>query len=215
MLIEAIEIMRTLWTGEFTNYYGEYFTVEGAKLYSHPQQDLPLLIAASGPKAADIAGTYGDGLIATSPDKKLVKQFEKLAGTEKPKYAQITVSYDTNEEKAKKIAHRYWRFTALPSPLSSDLRLPMDFDKASSIVTPDQVAESIVCGANAEDYLSEISKYTSAGFTNIYLHQVGPNQQGFMQFAENELLPELKRKFGRKRITQPSRQLSPRANSRN
>lgn len=215
MLREAIAIIKILWTGEFTNYFGKYFTVEGAKLYSHPEEQLPLLVAASGAKAATLAGELGDGLISTGPEKKVIKQFEKSGGSGKPTFAQITVSYDQNEEKAKKIAHRYWRFTALPSPLSSDLRLPMDFDKASSILTPDQIAETIICGANIEDYINEVSKYVSAGFNNIYFHQVGPNQDGFLRFSENELLPGLKRRFGRKRVAPPSRQISPRINNRN
>jgi len=79
----------------------------------------------------------------------------------------------------------------------------------------EQVSQSIICGANPDDYLHEVSKYVSAGFENIYIHQVGPNQDGFMSFAENELLPELKRKFGRRRITQPARQLPRRSQTKN
>ena len=176
---EAIEIMRMLWTGEFVDYFGSFYTVEGAKLYTHPREPLPIIVGASGPKAASLAGTLGDGLISTDANREIIKIFEKNGGASKPKYAQITVSYDQNAEKAKRTAHKYWRFTGLPSPLNTELRLPYDFDKASSIVTPDMVTESIVCGPNVEDYLDEIQKYVSAGFDNLYIHQVGPNQDAF------------------------------------
>ena len=110
------------------------------------------------------------------------------------------MSYDQNAEKAKRTAHKYWRFTGLPSPLNTELRLPYDFDKASSIVTPDMVTESIVCGPNVEDYLDEIQKYVSAGFDNLYIHQVGPNQDAFLDFAEKELLPAFQKKYKAKKM---------------
>ena len=37
----------------------------------------------------------------------------------------------------------------------------------------------------------KIAAYRDAGFDHIYLHQVGPDQQGFMRFYERSLLPEL------------------------
>ena len=206
MFVEAIEILRQLWTGEFTDYFGIYYTVEGAKLYSAPEDDIPLIISAYGPKAAEIAGRYGDGFITTSPSKQLVKQFDKIAGPGKPKYAQITVCFDTDRERAKRTAHKYWRFTGLPSPLNTELRLPMDFDKASALVTVDKVAESIVCGPDVDQYIQSIQEYVNAGFDNIYIHQVGPNQDAFFDFAEKELLPEFRRKFSRKRLSVSPRQ---------
>jgi coenzyme F420-dependent glucose-6-phosphate dehydrogenase len=211
MFVESIEIIKALWSGQLTNYFGVYYTVDGAKLYSSPQTNIPLIISAYGPKACEIAGKYGDGFITTSPDKKLVKQFEKIAGEEKPKYAQITICYDTDKSRAIKMAHRYWKFTGLPSPMNTELRLPGDYDKAATLVTPDLVSDQIVCGDNTDDILQEIQKYATAGFDHIYIHQVGPNQENFLKFAEKELLPKankLFRKEKRNNITAANKSLS-------
>lgn len=199
MLIEAIEIMQTLWTGELTNFYGNYYTVEGAKLYTHPHSPIPLIISAYGEHAARLAAKYGDGFISTAPNKQLVKEFEKNGGMGKRKFAQITVCYDQNIERAKKTAYEYWKFTGLPNPLNTELRLPQDFDSASQLVTIDTLAKSIVCGPDIHDYMQQIQTYISAGFTDIYLHQVGPNQEAFFTFAEEELLPAFEKKFNRQK----------------
>ena len=61
-LIEAITIIRELWTGQPVRHKGAHYTVDG-KLYDPPAQPIPLLLAANGPKAMKLAGEHGDGLI--------------------------------------------------------------------------------------------------------------------------------------------------------
>jgi hypothetical protein len=69
------------------------------------------------------------------------------------------------------------------------LALPLYFDEGSKNVTPDQVAESVVCGPDPQKYIEKIQAFADAGFTHVYLHQVGPDQPGFFDFAKRELLP--------------------------
>ena len=61
-LIEAVTIIRQLWTGQPLQHKGAHYTVDG-KLYDPPAQPIPLLLAANGPKAMKLAGEHGDGLI--------------------------------------------------------------------------------------------------------------------------------------------------------
>ena len=42
-----------------------------------------------------------------------------------------------------------------------------------------------------EPYLELIRKYDDAGFTHVYLHQIGDNQDEFADFAKRELMPKL------------------------
>ena len=69
MLEEAVSIIRELWTGETVDVEGKYFTVENARLYTLPEDPPPILVAAGGPKAAELAGRIGDGLVNFAPDK--------------------------------------------------------------------------------------------------------------------------------------------------
>src|SRR5580658_5993359 len=62
---EALEIMHRLFQGEKLTFDGEHYTTTTAKLYSPPVGALPILMAAGGPKSAQFAGQYADGLITS------------------------------------------------------------------------------------------------------------------------------------------------------
>jgi len=62
---EALEIIHRLFAGEKVSFDGTYYKTETAKLYSPPVGPLPVMMAAGGPKSADFAGRYADGLITS------------------------------------------------------------------------------------------------------------------------------------------------------
>ena len=190
MLIEAVELIRELWAGGYTTRYGEFFTVENARIYTLPEKLPPIYVAASGSDSAQVAGAIGDGLISTAPDAETIKTFEQAGGTGKPKYGQMTVCWGEDEDRAKQTATNIWGYTALPGQLSQELALPAYFEQATKLVSPEQATKHIVCGPDTEKYLEQIKAYTDAGFTHVYLHQVGPDQEGFLKFAQRELLPK-------------------------
>jgi G6PDH family F420-dependent oxidoreductase len=189
MLEEAVEVLRRLWKGGNQSHRGRHFTVENARLFTLPDEPPPVVIAASGPSAAELAGRIGDGLCSTSPESELVTRFEASGGTGKPKYAQMTVCWAADEAEARRTAHEWWPNSALKGPLNTELALPSDFDAATAMVTEEDVAEEVVCGPDAERHLAMIKQYTDAGFTHVYVHQVGPDQEGFIRFYAREVLP--------------------------
>jgi coenzyme F420-dependent glucose-6-phosphate dehydrogenase len=67
MLEEAVEVIRLLWQGGSQSWDGMYYTVENAQIYSLPDELPPIMIAASGEKAAELASRIGDVLITTAP----------------------------------------------------------------------------------------------------------------------------------------------------
>jgi coenzyme F420-dependent glucose-6-phosphate dehydrogenase len=189
MLEEAIEVIRLLWEGGYQSHHGRYYTVEEARIYTLPDELPPICVAASKPNAAELAGRVGDGLISTAPDAELVEAFEKAGGEGKPKYGQVTVCWAESEAQAKKTAHEWWPNAAVTGDLSQELALPRHFEDAAEMVSEDDVAEKIVCGSDPERYFEQIDEYADAGFDHVYLHQVGPDQEGFFRFAQEELLP--------------------------
>ena len=190
MLEEAIQVIRLLWQGGNQSHHGRYYTVENARLYSLPEEPIPVVVAASGPKSSELAGRLGDGLCATKADKSTVEVYEQNGGTG-PKYAQMTVCWAPDEASARKTAHELWAFSSLPGELSQELPTPAHFEQAVSIVTEDMVAESIVCGPDPEKHLAKIQEYVDAGFDHVYVHQVGPNQAGMIDFYQREIMPRL------------------------
>jgi len=192
MLEEAVAVMRLLWQGGVQSHHGRHYTVENARLYTLPEAPIEVIVAAGGTKAAELAGRIGDGLCATTADKELVRTFERAGGKGKPKYAQMTVCWAADEASARKTAHELWAFSSLPGELSQELPSPAHFDQASQLVTEEHVAESVVCGPDPAKHIAEVRKYAEAGFDHIYVHQVGPDQEGFLDFYRREVLPKVR-----------------------
>lgn len=48
MLEEAVEVIRMLWNGDTVTFYGSFYVVEEARLYTLPESPPPICVAASG-----------------------------------------------------------------------------------------------------------------------------------------------------------------------
>ncbi len=189
MLEESIEVMRPLWEGDLTDHRGRYYTVQDARIYTLPEEPIEIMVAAGAEGAAELAGRMGDGFIGTSPEEELLDAFAQAGGDGKPRYGQITVCYAESEREARRTAHEVWPNAALKGPLPQELPLPSHFEAAIEMVSEDDVAELIACGPDPERHIALIEKYAEAGYDHVYVHQVGPDQAGFLRFYESEILP--------------------------
>ena len=189
MLREAVDVIRQLWRGEVTSFEGEFYTVENARIYTLPKQPVPIHVAASGPRSVPLAREIGDGLIATSPDKKLVSDFDRGRKGSRPRYGQLTVCWDRTEAKARKTAHRLWPTAAIPGEAGQELPNPAHYEQLAKIVTEDMVAERVVCGPDIDRHVQAIQEFADAGFDHVYVHQVGPDQEGFLDAYASGVLP--------------------------
>ncbi|MGH2772633.1 MAG: TIGR03557 family F420-dependent LLM class oxidoreductase [Actinomycetota bacterium] len=191
MLKEAIEVIRKLWEGDEVTHRGKYFTVDHARVYCVPQKRPPIMVAAAGPKATEMAAKLGDGLIATSPDGEQVEAFDRAGGKDKPKYGMVHVCWAPDEQSGVKTALEYWPNTALKGELGQELPLPRHFEQAAGMVTEEDISSKMVCGPDPGRHIDEIRQYEKAGFTHVYVHQVGPDQEGFFNFYRDKVLPAL------------------------
>jgi G6PDH family F420-dependent oxidoreductase len=189
MLEEAIEVIRLLWQGGMQSHYGKHYTVENARLYTLPDAPPPIMVAAAGSKSAALAGKLGDGLINTAPDAKVVKKFEEQGSAQRPKYGKLTVCWAKSEAKARETAYQYWPTAGLKGGLSQELPTPGQFERAAENATEEAVAEALICSNDPEKHLQGIQKFVDAGFDHVYVHQVGPDQEGFFKFYEKHIMP--------------------------
>jgi coenzyme F420-dependent glucose-6-phosphate dehydrogenase len=192
MLEEAIGVIRELWTGSDVTVRGKHYTVEQARIYTRPDPLPPIHMAASGERAAELAARIADGLIGTSPDEELVDAFTTNAGTGKPRYGQVTVCWASDETEAKRIAHEWWPNAAIGGELGQELPLPRHFEQAAKNVTLDDVAKVVTCGPDVDAHIAAIDRFASAGYDHVYIHQVGPEQEGFFRFYEERIIPEFR-----------------------
>jgi G6PDH family F420-dependent oxidoreductase len=191
LLEEAVEVLRLLWQGGEQTHRGTHYTVDHARIYTLPEEPPEVYVAATAPKASGLAGRIGDGFISTAPEKEYVQAFEHAGGKGKPKLGMMHCAYDQDEKSALQRATKLWPNLALKGPLGQDLATPSDFEAAAEMVEQEDVAELTPCGPDPAPYLEQIEKYAEAGFTHVYVHQIGENQEEFAEFAARELMPKL------------------------
>ena len=191
MFEEAVEVIRLLWEGGEQTHRGDYYDVVQARLYTLPDEPPPIAIAAAKPQASELAGRLGDAFINTSPDSEPIERFESAGGKGKPKYGQITMCWAETEEKGRKTALEIWPNAALGGDLSYELPIPRHFEQAPEDVTEEEIGEAIPCGPDVDRYVEDFREYEQAGYTHIYFHQIGRDQEGFFRFFEQELKPKL------------------------
>jgi coenzyme F420-dependent glucose-6-phosphate dehydrogenase len=193
MLEEAIELIRRLWTGELVTEWTDHFTVDRARLYTLPKTSPPIAVAASTTAAAKLAGRSGDALISTAPKAEIVDAFREAGGDGQPTYGQVTLCYGPEEQKAKDETLEWWPNTSVPGELGVELAEPQQFEEVAQLITADAVAEKVVCGPGADPILEKIGTFVDAGFDHVFLHQVGPRQEEFLEFAKESLLQAIDR----------------------
>lgn len=188
-LEEAIEVIRSLWEGDLSSHRGRHYEVENARIYSLPDQMPPILVATAGEQATALAGRIGDGMVGLIPEPSVIDQFRESGGEGKPAYGQIHICWAPIREEAVKTASEWWPNAGVPGNLFVELPLPSHFEEASANVTDEMIAESIVCGPGSGPIVEEIGKYVDAGYSHVYVHQVGPDRPGLFDFFRDEVLP--------------------------
>ncbi|MFC7203185.1 TIGR03557 family F420-dependent LLM class oxidoreductase [Haloferax namakaokahaiae] len=189
MLQEAIHVIRELWGGEMMSHDGDYFCVENAQLHTVPEERPNVAVAASGTNTARWAGNVGDSLVSTAPDADVVDAFSRGRDDDRRRYGQATVCWAESESEGRRTIHEQWPNGGLPGELGQELATPTHFEQAVGLVTEEQATKHLPCGPDADAHIETIQSYVDAGFDHVNLHQVGPHQQEFLAFYEEEVLP--------------------------
>lgn len=188
MLEEAIGLIRTLHQGDEVTHHGKHYTVENARIYTVPERPVPIYVSAFGPKAVKIAARCGDGYVSVGPAGELVEKY-RAEGGRGPAQSGLKVCWAESEEDAVATAHRLWPNDGLPGELAQVLPTPKHFEQASELVTPDMIREAVPCGPDPEKYAEKIKEFADAGFDEVYVQQIGPDQQGFFEFWAKQVVP--------------------------
>ena len=200
MLVEAIEIIRALHTGEVVTYDGQYFRVDTARIWDLPEGGVPLAAAVSGPKSIEHFAPLVHHLISTEPEAGILQRWDEVRGAQAApsrKIGQIPVSWDADRDAAVARAHEQFRWFGLGWSVNADLPTTAGFAAASAAITPEAVAASIPCGDDVDAVVEAVSAYWEAGYTDIALVQVGgESQQEFLDEVAEPLLEKLRAAAG-------------------
>jgi G6PDH family F420-dependent oxidoreductase len=190
MMSEAVSVIRQLWSGEQVSHYGPHFTVENARIYSLPDEPPPIYVSAFGRKSAELAARIGDGLVSTKPDD-VVEWYDNSGGAG-PKLAQVKVVWAESVAAAEDLAFERWPTSGLAGELSQELPTPKHFEQAASVLHKEDVVSSFACGPDPQRHIDAIRTYVDAGYDEVYVTQVGDDQEGFLRFYAEHVLPHFR-----------------------
>ena len=189
MLEEAVQVIRMLWEGGFTHHHGRHYTLEGARLYSLPDEPPPVLVSGFGPKAVALAARIGDGFVSVGPDREGLEGYREQGGRG-PTTSGLKVCWGPDREQCVRTAYRLWPNEALEGELAQVLPSPRHFEQATALVTEQHISDAIACGPDPEEHIAALQEVVDAGFDELYVGQIGPDHDGFVDFYAREVLPQ-------------------------
>jgi len=90
---------------------------------------------------------------------------------------------------ARDTAYRLWPNDGLPGELAQVLPTPEHFEQAAELVTKEMLAADIPCGPDVDEHVEAIQAYANAGFDELYVNQIGPEQEAFFAAYREHVLP--------------------------
>ena len=186
MLEEAVEVIRLLWRGGDRSHHGRHYTVENARVYDLPEEPVQILVSGFGPKAIRLAARIGDGFCTTSPDADAIELYRSEGG-KGPVHAGTKVCFMDDEDTALETVLRLWPNEGLPGELAQVLPTPAHFEQVCELVTGEHIASPI--GPDLERHVESLQQYADAGVDELFVQQIGPEQDAFFTRWAREVLP--------------------------
>jgi coenzyme F420-dependent glucose-6-phosphate dehydrogenase len=204
-MVEAIDLIRKLWSGEVVSHRGEYYETRQAKLYTRSVDPIPLYISAMVPNSARIAGNYGDGLITVGGEAPehyhaLLENFAagaKEAGKNPdtmPRIIELAADFADDEEKAIATRKAYWAGVFIPALFTERIYTPKMSETNGQAVGADTIRQSVCISADAEVHMRYAKHYIDLGFDHLIFHAAGPDQSAFIEQYGRLVLPQLRKK---------------------
>jgi coenzyme F420-dependent glucose-6-phosphate dehydrogenase len=200
-LQESIDVIQKLFSGKVTKYYGQHIKLESAKLYTLPPSPPPIYVATSGPIMSERTGRLCDGIItvgaADEKIKHLMSRFEKgarEAGKDPaamPRIIQLHVSWAETQQEAEQNALHEWPNGGMAFP-KADIRNPEDFEAMAKLVRIEDFKNRVLISPDLEEHRTRIQHFVDLGFTEVFIHNVGRNQEAFIEAYGREVIPNIK-----------------------
>lgn len=201
-LREAILLIRKLWTEDYVTHDGEYFRTRQAKIFDKPPGKVPILVGAGGPKAAEMAGELGDGIIVTSGKKPELYRDDLVPGLERgaakagrdparlERMIEVKLSYDTDPARALADT-REWAALALPEEAKRGVDDPREMERRS-VAAEDQAHTRFIVSSDPDEVIERTRPYLDLGFTHLVFHLPGRDQRRSIEAVGRDVLPRLR-----------------------
>jgi coenzyme F420-dependent glucose-6-phosphate dehydrogenase len=195
-MIEALQIITHLLKGEKVTFDGNYYKTKQAKLYSPPFHFVPTLLAAGGPKSAELAGEYADGLIISIKDTKDAQTNIIAPAKEKAKNKNFIISSSrwtvfARDENEAWEALLPWR--GLRAPSRDSAVDPEDLQKEADTLPKSEILSRYTRVSSSQEYIDAYKPLVTELASDIVCIQTtSVNQEELIKMLGKEVLPKLK-----------------------
>jgi coenzyme F420-dependent glucose-6-phosphate dehydrogenase len=199
----GLEAITRLWDGETVTMDGGWFRLEEAKLYTRARQRPRLYVSAFGPKAAEVAGRYGDGLWTMGDPEvapEVIEAYREACARNGKEVGEVILqaAFDlAGDEEAAIASSRKWKATQLDESYRDDLHDPAEmFAKADEQMTDEEFAkQGFIVGADPEEHVERIREIEAIhdATTTIVLQLIGDaDPMGSIRRYGEHVLPALR-----------------------
>jgi probable non-F420 flavinoid oxidoreductase len=169
--------------------------VRDAKLWSRPATPPLVVGAAVSPESAARVASWADALVTVNqPEEVLravVRAFRENGGEGKPMYLQVHVAWAPDERAALAAAYDQWRANVFAGPVIWDAPTPEHLDAAARFVREDDVRQSVRVSSDLGQHVAWIARDRELGFDAVYLHEVGREQERFIDTFATHVLGKI------------------------
>lgn len=196
---EALDIMRRLLDGEKLTYDGEWYQTDRAKLYSPPMHDLPIYLAAGGPKSAALAGRKADGVITSVKDPAVT--FERVIDPARDEAAKegrptpniLATRWSIRAKSSDEAWEALGAWRGLRAPGRLEAVDPMDLRERADNMEKDDILAMYSIVYSAEDYVSTYAPLIADVHADIVAIQTtSTDQEQTIAMLGAEVLPILR-----------------------
>jgi coenzyme F420-dependent glucose-6-phosphate dehydrogenase len=197
---EALEIIDALWRRETVDRKGKNFSTKRAVLHTLPERRPPIYISAFGPKAAAVAGRWGDGLWTLADPELAPDMIEAYraaasdAGREPGTIIlQAQFSWAADDDAALEGA-RVWKGAQPEEFFKDDWHDPgAMYEHGEKQVSDDELREALIVSSDPDVHVERIRAIEQMGADTVALMNVsGADPRGALDVYRDKVLPKLR-----------------------
>jgi coenzyme F420-dependent glucose-6-phosphate dehydrogenase len=197
---EGLELIHRLFEGERVTYSGNHFSTKEAYLHTRPDRRPPIYVSAFGPKAAGVAGRWGDGLWTLADPESAPKVIDAYrsaaedAGREPGEILlQIGFSWAEDDDAALE-GVRVWKGAQPDEFYTDDWHRPQEmFEEGERQVSDDDLREGFIVSSDPDEHAQRIREVEEMGATTVVLmNNSGADPRGAIGAYGEFVLPALR-----------------------
>ena len=199
-LEETLEVVLDLYESEgFVDYDGDFFSLDGANLYTMPESRPEVHVAANGPSTARLAARYADGFMTVITGEEFterlypaVRKYAREEGRDPDGFETtvlVIVSYDEDYEAAVDATRPWWATTQ--DVFDRAIADPREIEQLGKQATREEIEEKFLIADDPATIAAEIEKLADQGFDRIALANTSPEPERLFEVMGKEVIPSV------------------------